>query len=169
MSLRAEYEKLLGMPQEKANEVATKILELAKESGVAPSAAKRIATAVRTKVSFQTLIGDPIISSNREKYDKFILEAISQSIMNPGQLEHEYGLQDSSNVDLNQSMLQKGENPEMPGGKRKRTRKHRKHRKTRKLKLRQDRPIFAEELDKPFAGGKTRRRRRKHKKTHHRK
>ena len=33
-----------------------------------------------------------------------------------------------------------------------RTRKHkRKHRKTRKLRLRQDRPIFSEELDKPFA------------------
>lgn len=151
MSLNPEYTALLAMPQEKANEVAGKILELAKENSVAPSAAKRIAKAIRDKVTFQTLIGDPIISSNRDKYDKFILEAISQSIMNPQSVAHEYGLQDSSNVDLNQSMLQQGENPSI-GGK---TRKHkRKHRKTRKFKLRKDRPIFAEELDKPIAGGK---------------
>jgi hypothetical protein len=152
MSLQSEYEVLLGMPQEKVGEVAKKILELAKENGVVASAAKRIALAIKNKVSFQTLITDPLISSNRAKFDKFILEAISQSIMNPQVLAHQYGEQDSSNVDLNESMLQKGENPSLGGRK---SRKHkRKHRKTRKLKLRKDRPIFAEELDKPIAGGK---------------
>ena len=54
---------------------------------------------------------------------------------------------------LNQSMVEKA--AQIPGldfgGKRTRKRKH-KHRKT--LKLRKDRPIFAEELDKPIAGGK---------------
>lgn len=140
MSLQSEYEALLGMPPEKVGEVAKKILELAPENGVAASAAKRIALAIKNKVSFQTLISDPLISSNREKFDKFILEAISQSIMNPQVLAHQYGEQDSSNVDLNESMLQKGPNPglnESVGGKsRKRKHKHRKtrHRKTRHRK-----------------------------------
>jgi hypothetical protein len=53
---------------------------------------------------------------------------------------------------LNQSMVEKAQIPGLDfGGKRTRKRKH-KHRKT--LKLRKDRPIFAEELDKPLAGGK---------------
>ena len=55
---------------------------------------------------------------------------------------------------LNESMVEKAQVPGLDfGGKR--TRKHkRKLRKTRKLKLRKDRPMFAEELDKPIAGGK---------------
>ena len=53
---------------------------------------------------------------------------------------------------LNESMVQPVEGLDF-GGKRSRKQK-RKLRTTRKLKLRKDRPMFAEELDKPIAGGK---------------
>jgi hypothetical protein len=53
---------------------------------------------------------------------------------------------------LNESTVQPVEGLDF-GGKRSRKQK-RKLRKTRKLRLRKDRPMFAEELDKPIAGGK---------------
>jgi len=134
MSLQREYEALLAMPPDKAQEVSRKIVEIASENGVMKPTAKRIALAIKNKASFQTLISDPMISSNREKFDKFILEAMSQTITNPQYLVHNYEPGgDSSNVDLSETMKQQGENPSLGGRKsRKRgQRKTRKHRKTR--------------------------------------
>jgi hypothetical protein len=156
MTLQREYEALLAMPKEKVEEVSRKIVEIAEENGVKDPTAKRIALAIKKKVSFQTLISDPMISSNRDKFDKFILEAMSQTIVNPQPLVPIYKPGETSNATLTQSMMKLGEDPvlnQSRGGRKSRTHK-RKHKRTHKLKLRKDRPIFAEELDKPIAGGK---------------
>jgi hypothetical protein len=150
MSLYPEYALLLGMPG-KPEAVAAKMIEIAPEIGIAPSAARRLGLLVASKASYDKLTNDIGYKAQPKKFADFILQAIGL-VMNPQDVIHEYGPGETSNATLNQSMMKLGENPSVGGRK---SRKHkRKHKRTHKLKLRKDRPIFAEELDKPIAGGK---------------
>jgi hypothetical protein len=134
MTLQAEYNTLLGMAdsQNKRGEVARKIREK-----IAGSAGIRIAGIVRSGQPFATLISDPTVMANRDMYDAIILEAISETITNPQSMVHEYGALDSSNAELNESMLEKGPDPsELAGGRKRKTRKRKNKRKLRKTRHR---------------------------------
>ena len=156
MSLYPEYALLLRMHPDKAKDVQTKMIEIAKEIGIARSAATRLGAIVARKGSYDELTSDIGYKAKPKIFGDLILQAIGR-VMNPQDVVHEYGPGETSNATLNQSMMKLGENPDplnkTRGGRK--SRKHkRKHKRTHKLKLRKDRPIFAEELDKPIAGGK---------------